>query len=51
MIEGDPGPVSSEWQVLAPDLNEIVLGYLTKSGASRNPATKVRETSADEELT
>ncbi len=50
MIEGDPGPLSSEWQVLAPDLNEIVLGYLTKSGASRNPATKVRETSADEEL-
>ena len=49
LIEGDPGPLSSEWQVLSPDLNEIVLGYLAKSSATRYRATGVRETSPDEE--
>jgi ABC-2 type transport system ATP-binding protein len=51
LIEGNPGPLSGEWQVLSPDLNEIVLGYLTQSSAAHYGASEVRETSPDGELT
>jgi ABC-2 type transport system ATP-binding protein len=50
LIEGNPGPLSNEWQVLSPDLNEIVLGYLAKSSATRYPAAGVPETSPGGEL-
>jgi ABC-2 type transport system ATP-binding protein len=33
LVQGDPGPLSPDWQILVPDLEEIVLAYLAKPSA------------------
>jgi ABC-2 type transport system ATP-binding protein len=33
LVQGDPGPLGHEWEVLSPDLEEIVIAYLAKPSA------------------
>jgi ABC-2 type transport system ATP-binding protein len=35
LVQGDPGKLGPDWQVLSPDLNEIVLAYLAKPNAEQ----------------
>jgi ABC-2 type transport system ATP-binding protein len=36
LVEGDPGAQGRDWQILSPDLNEIVLAYLATPNAKQN---------------
>lgn len=36
MVRGNPGPLGPKWQVVAPDLQEIVLSYLGVTSAKTN---------------
>jgi ABC-2 type transport system ATP-binding protein len=42
LVEGDPGDLGDEWQVLSPDLEEIVLAYLAKPNARQAATSEVR---------
>jgi len=35
LVQGDPGTLGPDWQVLSPDLQEIVLAYLAKPSAEQ----------------
>jgi len=35
LVQGDPGTLGPDWQVLSPDLQEIVLAYLAKPNAEQ----------------
>jgi ABC-2 type transport system ATP-binding protein len=38
LVRGTPPDVSADWQVLQPDLEEVVLGYLTQAGEHSAPS-------------
>jgi ABC-2 type transport system ATP-binding protein len=40
MVQGDPGPLGPEWEVLSPDLEEIVIAYLAKPTATAFVSSK-----------
>jgi ABC-2 type transport system ATP-binding protein len=49
LVEGDPGPLGDDWQVLRPSLDEIVLAYLAKSSARPARSSKVPVTANEGE--
>jgi ABC-2 type transport system ATP-binding protein len=50
LVEGDPGTLGSDWQVLSPDLEEIVLAYLAKPNARQTAASEVPIETIDRDL-
>jgi ABC-2 type transport system ATP-binding protein len=50
LVEGDPGTLGSDWQVLSPDLEEIVLAYLAKPTARQAATSEVPIETIDRDL-
>ena len=50
LVEGDPGPQGRDWQILSPDLNEIVLAYLAKPSAKQTAPSSTSSDAPEGEL-
>ena len=50
LVEGDPGTLGSGWQVLSPDLEEIVLAYLAKPNARQVATSEAPTETIDRDL-